>query len=25
MYCPNCGAQNEDDAPRCTNCGYILQ
>lgn len=25
MYCPNCGAQNEDDAPRCTNCGYVLQ
>jgi hypothetical protein len=25
LYCPNCGAQNEDDAPRCTNCGYVLQ
>ncbi len=25
MYCPNCGAQNEDDATRCTNCGYVLQ
>ncbi len=25
MYCPNCGAQNEDDAARCTNCGYVLQ
>jgi predicted secreted protein len=25
LYCPTCGAQNEDDAPRCTNCGYVLQ
>jgi Interferon-induced transmembrane protein/zinc-ribbon domain len=25
MYCPNCGAQNDDDATYCTNCGNALQ
>lgn len=21
MFCPNCGTQNDDNAPRCSNCG----
>jgi len=21
MFCPNCGAQNADNAPFCANCG----
>src|SRR5918998_4135662 len=25
MCCPNCGAQNDDDATYCTNCGNALQ
>ncbi len=25
MYCPNCGAQNADNANRCANCGYVVQ
>ena len=25
MYCPNCGAQNDDDATYCTNCGNELR
>jgi hypothetical protein len=25
MYCPNCGAQNDDDTSYCTNCGNALQ
>ena len=25
MYCPNCGAQNDDSATYCTNCGNELR
>ena len=25
MYCPNCGAQNSEDATYCANCGHELQ
>lgn len=25
MYCPNCGAQNNDDATYCANCGNELR
>ena len=25
MYCPNCGAQNSEDATYCANCGNDLQ
>jgi hypothetical protein len=25
MYCPDCGARNDDDAIYCTNCGAELQ
>ena len=25
MYCPNCGAQNSDDATYCSNCGNELR
>lgn len=25
MYCPNCGAQNDDNVTYCTNCGNALQ
>lgn len=25
MYCPNCGAQNEEGATFCANCGNSLQ
>jgi hypothetical protein len=24
LYCPNCGARNDDDATRCANCGNVL-
>ena len=25
MYCSNCGAQNDESATRCSNCGSTLQ
>jgi hypothetical protein len=25
LYCPNCGAQNSEDATYCANCGNDLQ
>jgi hypothetical protein len=25
VYCPNCGAQNSDNASYCANCGNALQ
>lgn len=25
MYCPNCGAQNSEDATYCANCGHELR
>lgn len=25
MYCPNCGAHNDENATRCVNCGHVLQ
>jgi hypothetical protein len=25
VYCPNCGAHNDDNATYCTNCGHELQ
>jgi Interferon-induced transmembrane protein/zinc-ribbon domain len=25
VYCPNCGAQNDDSATYCTNCGNELR
>ena len=25
MYCSNCGAQNDESATRCSNCGNTLQ
>jgi hypothetical protein len=25
VYCPNCGAQNSEDATYCANCGHELQ
>lgn len=25
MYCPKCGAQNEDNAYRCTQCDAVMQ
>ncbi|CAN5739409.1 hypothetical protein BH18ACT11_BH18ACT11_24330 [soil metagenome] len=25
MYCPNCGAQNSEDATYCANCGNQLR
>ena len=25
MYCPNCGAQNDDNATYCVNCGNELR
>ena len=25
MYCPKCGAQNDDNAFKCTSCDTILQ
>ncbi len=25
MYCPNCGAQNDDNATYCANCGNELR
>ena len=25
MYCPKCGAQNDDNAFRCISCGVVIQ
>ena len=25
MYCPNCGAENSEDATYCANCGHQLR
>ena len=25
MYCPNCGAENSEDATYCANCGHELR
>lgn len=25
MYCPYCGARNDDNATHCTNCGNVLE